>query len=417
MQCVEPTCLAACPLGVDIPKFIRCLREGNAAGAYAKIREANYLPGICGRICSAPCQDACVMAKEGAALQIRALERYASDFGRPRFAKNAQIKKRVGKVAIVGGGPAGLIATAYLSQVGFQVTLYEAFDQLGGVLRYGVPEFRLPKKVLLKEAQMATGLGVNVETTCFVGKTRTVTDMQQQGFDAILLTTGAGKPKLMDLKGTNAVGVYYGEEFLMHVNLSRANLFSKHIPKFILGERVVVVGSGNTALDCARAAVRFGCKVTLIFRQTQEEMRCRKEERIYAIDEGVCFESLTRPVGILSDNKNFVNGLRCVHMDYAQSDDGEHWELIEVPDSEFIMEAETVILAIGHQPNKSALGDMRGVKCDANETLKVNNEMMTSVKGVFAAGNVVTNSGPLVEAIASGKKVAGFIESYLMEKK
>lgn len=407
--------MGGCPLGVDIPEFIRLLREGNVAEAYRKIKEQNCLAAICGRICSAPCESACVLEEEDAAIGIRALERYASDYGRPSvFFTKKQLELTGKKAAVVGSGPAGLAAAAGLAKKGYRVTVFEAFDKPGGVLRYGVPEFRVPKKILDNEINEIKAMGVKIETTFFVGKTATLEEINDEGFAAILLATGAGIPKFMDIPGTNLGGVYYGEEFLMRVNLTKVNAFSHYAPSFIIGRKIAVIGSGNTAMDCARAAARFGRSVILIFRRTEGEMPVRKQEKEYAKQEGVNFEPLVRPKEIISGRDNFVGGLKCIRMDYADVDSSGKWRIVEVPGSEFVLDVDTVIIAAGHIPNSLIGKASPKLKFDKDGTIRVDEATgMTSIEGIFAAGNIVTNAGPLVKAIASGKKAADQIDRYL----
>ncbi|HBG60922.1 MAG: hypothetical protein A2Y03_09390 [Omnitrophica WOR_2 bacterium GWF2_38_59] len=415
-QCTEPKCVDACPARVDIPKFIRALREGDIAGAYSKIKEENCFPSVCGRICFAPCEDACVLAKENAPIGIRALERYIADFGKSRFTKKESFLKIAKRVAIIGAGPSGLAAACSLSNKGYSVEVFESSDKPGGVLFYGVPGFRIPKKVLESEINDIKALGVEIKNNFLAGKTVLIEELFGSGFNAVLIATGAGIPKLIDLPGANLGGVYYGEEFLMRTNLIKTNIFSRYVPSFPLGERIAVVGSGNTALDCARSAVRFGRSVSLIFRRTEDEMMVRFEERQYAKEEGVSFHSLTRPVEIISNNSGFVGGLKCVRMDYADEDSDGKWQLAEVPDSEFIIEADTVVIAVGHKPNSLACKDSAKMSPSISKsgTIKVNSSnLMTNIEGVFACGNVTTDARPLVEAIASGKRAAEGIDVYL----
>jgi len=404
--------MAGCPLGIDIPKFVRQIREGDVPGAYQIIKEQNSLPSICGRICSAPCEVACVLTEEeNAPIGIRGLERYASDFGKPRITKGTPARGK--RIAIVGSGPAGLAAAAKLTQKGFQVTIFESLDKPGGVLRYGIPEFRIPKKILDQEIEEIKSLGVQIKTNFFIGQTMTFEDLKNDGFEAILLAMGAGIPKFMDLKGTSLGGVYYGEEFLMRVNLTKAGMFTKHVPNFILGEKIAVIGSGNTALDCARSAARFGKEVTLIFRRTQDDMRVRTEEREYAMEEGIRFESLVKPIEILANQNNFVEGLKCLRMDFADAEGLGEWELAPVPGSDFILDVDTVVIAIGHNPNSVVSKLLTDIELRRDGAVKVNPlNGMTSIPDVFACGNVVTNAGPVVEAIASGKKAAENIGNY-----
>lgn len=406
--------MAKCPLGVDIPTFIRFLREGKIQEALDKVKEQNCLPAICGRICSAPCEKTSSSLEQPLGVSIRRLERFVADHGKPSYSLQKKYASRQGKkIAIIGSGPAGLTAAAELAKKGYQVTIFESLEKAGGVLRYGIPEFRIPKKVLEAEIQDLQSLGVSLKTNFFFGQTLVLADLYDEGFSAVLLATGAGAPKLMELTGSNLGGVYYGEEFLMRINLMKANFFSKYIPTFVIGKKIAVIGSGNTALDCARAALRLGRKVTLIFRRTEEDMRVRKEDRELAQKEGVTFEPLVKPVEILGNEQNFVGGLKCIRMDFAEIEGGK-WGLMPVPHSEFTLEVDTVIMAIGHEPNSILTKRMRELKLNSDGTIWVDSQTgMTSIDGVFAAGNVVTNAGALIEAMAAGKEAAGKIEKFL----
>jgi len=408
--------MAHCPLGIAIPRFIRYLREGDVANAYQVIKEANWLPAVCGRICSAPCEAACVLNEEKAPIGIRALERYASDNGRARPIKAKEHKGK--KIAVVGSGPAGLTAAAQLAQKGFQVTIFESLDRPGGILRYGIPEFRIPRKVLDQEINEIKALGVDIQTNIFIGQTITLDELKKDGYEAILLAMGAGIPKFMELRGAHLGGVYYGEEFLMRVNLTKSAPFGRNQSNFIVGKKVVVIGSGNTALDCARCARRLGGEVTLIFRRTEEEMYVRAEERDLAKEEGIHFEPLAKPVEILADQNHFVAGLKCVRMDYADAGGNNQWQLEPVPDSEFIIDVDTVVIAIGHRPNSLVSKLSSKLALNKDGTIKVDQTtFMTSVSGIFACGNVMTNAGPVVEAMASGKKAARGIEQFVLQVK
>ena len=402
-------------MGIDIPRFIRFLREGDIASAYAKIREKNCLSSICGRICSAPCEAACILTEEGAPpIGIRALERYAADFGRSKSARRNQIFLGGKKIAVVGSGPTGLTAASELAQRGYQVTVFESFDKPGGVLRYGIPGFRIPRRILENEIHAIKAFGVKIETNFLIGHTATLKELMNQDFSAILLATGAGIPKFKDLPGTSLGGVYYGEEFLMRVNRAKSSFFSRKLDKLPVGQKVAVIGSGNTALDCARIGVRLGKEVTLVFRRTEEDMYVRKDERAYAKEEGIRFEPMVKPVEILADANNFVGGLKCVRMDFADTDGSGQWQIMQVPDSEFVLNVDTVVIAVGHEPNSLVSKDATQLKVNKDRTVKVNDKNgMTSIPGIFAAGNVRTNAGPVVEAIASGKKVAQEIDNYL----
>ncbi len=411
-QCSDPVCKKGCPLGIDIPGFIRLLREGNLFAAYQKIKEKNPFPSICGRICSSPCEAACILNDEEAPIGIRALERFAADFGKVKAVKTP-LRPSGKKIAIIGSGPSGLSASVELAQKGYQVTVFEALDRPGGVLKYGIPEFRLPDQVLDNEINEIKNLGVEFKMNFFIGQTMSLADLKDKGFSAILLAMGAGVPKFMDIPGANLGRVYYGEEFLMRVNLAKRKMFSGVKPDFPVGGRVAVIGSGNTALDCARSAKRFGSDITLIFRRTEEEMRVRAEERNFAKEEGIKLEPLVQPLEILSDGDHGVRGVKCLRLDYADADSSGKWVLEAVPDSEFILDVETVIIAVGHQPNSLLRKFEKQLELNIDKTLKIDEQKMTSIPGVFACGNVVTNAGPVVEAIASGKVVAESIHQYL----
>lgn len=406
--------MSACPLGIDIPGFIRRLREGRVQEAYGIIRRDNVLPGICGRICSAPCEDSCILNEEGAPIGIRMLERYAADNGRPRNRREPVVRKGK-KIAVIGSGPAGLSAAAELAQLGYQVTVFESFDQPGGILRYGIPEFRIPTRVLDSEIDEIRALGVTFETNCCVGWTKTLEEIKKEGHVAIVLALGAGVPKFMDLPGTELGGVYYAEEFLLRVNQLRPRTLNPEGMSFPLGQKVVVIGSGNTALDSARTARRLGKDVTLVFRRTIDDMRVREEERRYAQQEGVAIEPLLKPLEILPSQDNFVVGLKCLRMDYADVNSDGRWSLIPVPDSEFVLEADAVVIAVGHEPNSALKKISKRLKLNPDGTLRIDEQTgLTSLKGVYAAGNVVTHAGPVVEAMASGRAVARKIHKKLM---
>lgn len=405
--------MRGCPIGVDIPMFIRLLRERNISQAYAKIKESNPLPAVCGRICSAKCEAACVLTEESGSIGIRSLERYVADHSSFKPPQKSYQKPSGKKIAIIGSGPSGMSAASRLAQSGFKVTIFEAMDKLGGVLRYGIPEFRMPKKVLDQQIDEILALGVKTETNFYLGKSSSVRELKDSGFDAVLLACGAGVPKFIDIGGVNLGGVYYGEEFLMRINRMKSSMFSKWKANFVVGDNVAVIGSGNTALDCARCVRRLGKNVTLIFRRSEDEMYVRSEEREFAKEEGVKVESLSKPVEILSDPSNFVGGLKCVRMDYAEVEGSEQWELAPVPGSEFIIDVDTVIIAVGHKPNSILAESENDLKMDDDLSISVDEDSyMTSLEGVFACGNVVTNAGPVVEAIASGKKAAEKIMNY-----
>ncbi len=383
------------------------------------------LASICGRLCPAPCERACVFYEDGAPIGIRALERYAADYGQTKgsSSKNGRDGK---KVAIVGSGPTGLTAAAHLAQLGYRVTIFESFKEPGGALAYGVPGFRLPRKTLDSQINLIESLGVEFKANVLVGQTLGLEELWGEGYAAILLALGAGTPKFLDIPGTSLGGVYYAEEFLMRMStLEKSGHLSEEDVPFPIGDKVVVIGGGYAALDSARAARRLGREVSVVFHRThlvptsargstsqgwalgarQDDMGVRPEERKYAQQEGVKLEPLAGPVEILGDDDHFVRGLKCLRRDFADPHNSGDWQLIAVPDSEFILEADTVIVAVGHQPNSLIIKKTLSLKINPDGTIFTNPEdRMTSIPGVFAAGNVAAGPGSVVEAMAEGKK-------------
>ncbi len=406
-------CAKACPLGVNIPRFVRMIRDGNARGAFDLIAQDNCFASICGRICPAPCEAVCVPFEGKDPVGIRGLERYASDRGQPFLAKtkrNAPVGK---KVAIVGSGPAGLTAAAALAQKGCRVTVLESSDTVGGVLQYGIPEFRLPAKVLNRSIHEIKKLGVEMRPNCYVGRTVVLDELFTEGFDAVLLATGAGVPALSEIPGVNLGGVYYGEEFLMRVNFSKGTGTARPSFPGPLGQRVVVVGLGYMALDCARAARRLGKDVTWLSLQSVEGKTTLKRESEYGQEEGVQVEFLVKTLEILANSKDFVKGVKAVRMDYADTHADGKWELTPVPDSEFVVEADAVIVAMGHRPNTLAVREGPEFKLNPEGGIRTDRETdMTPVKGVFAAGAVVSGLKSVVEAMAAGKRAAAHVDRY-----
>ncbi len=402
--------MQGCPLGINIPGFIRHIRENEPSQALARIKEANMLAAVCGRLCPAPCEQACVFYEDGAPIGIRALERYAADYGQFRPSKLAKSSGK--KVAIIGSGPCGLTAAIRLTQLGYAVTIFEGLTEPGGILRYGVPDFRLPQKVLNEELNAVQAMGVTIESNVFIGQTIGLKDLFKFGFEAIFLALGAGAPKFLEIPGTNLGGVSYADEFLMRFNLFKADL-NKVGQSLHVGYQVVVIGSGHAALDCARSLLRLGRDVTLILRRTEDDMHTLPRERDYAKEEGLKIEPMTKPLKILGNENNFVNGVQCIRMDFADSAGEGKWELTPVPGSEFTIEADSVIIAIGHQPNSQIIKRTPDLKVLADGTIAVNEDGMTSIAGVFSGGNIISGADSIVRAMADGKKIALAIDSYL----
>ncbi len=381
-------------------------------GALQKIREKNFFPAVCGRICSAPCEKACVYFEQGFPIGIRALERFAADYGYRKVSKEP-FKRSGKKAAVIGSGPTGLSAAVELAQKDYQVTIFESHHQPGGVLRYGIPEFRLPKKILEEEIRLIQSLGVKIITNCLIGQTMTFEEIFKQEFAVVLLALGAGGPRYLDIPGTSLGGVYYGEEYLMRVHLRRSSGSPKEPTALTVGRKVAVIGSGNTALDCARSCVRLGKEVSLIFRRTEEEMFVHKEDRRLAKEEGVKLESLTRVLEIVPNVNNFVTGLKCLRLDYADPEEKNKWTLTPINGSEFILDVDTVIIAVGHKTNSLMRRLLPDLRFNEDETVWVDGRSMTSISKIFAAGNVALGATPVVEAMVSGKRAAQHMDEFL----
>ncbi len=407
-QCHDAPCNHGCPLGVDIPAFIRLVREGDSVGALAKIREANDLPAICARVCMAPCEKACILSQEKLPIGIRALERFASDHGRPRFAAKKVIRPTGKKVAIIGSGPAGLTAASRLAQAGLKVTVYERLALLGGMLRFGIPEFRLPKNVLDAQIEEIRCLGVEFKTNFSVGQNMRFEQFLSEGYSAVLLTVGKNSTALLDLPGADLSGVYYAKEILLAANTRFEEQYKKN-PSPLIGPKVAVIGYGNAALDCARICLRLGRDVTLIFPETAEDLKVYPDDVRLAQEEGLKLEALTKPLSILvgASSPNFAAGVQCVRMDFADTDGKGKWGIKPVPASEFVVEATTVILAQGFKTNPAPLALGSNLKINENGSIWVDPQTsLTSLPHLYAAGDVVTGVSSVVDAMASGKKAA-----------
>lgn len=393
------------------------LIDGKTRGAFNLIKENNCFASICGRICPAPCEAVCVPFDGKDPVGIRGLERRASDKGRPFFSKTKQNMTDGRKIAVVGSGPAGLTAAAALAQKQYRVTVLESSDYFGGVLHYGIPEFRLPAKILAEAMREIRNLGIELRPHHYVGRTVVVDELFAEGFEAVLLAAGAGVPDLLEIPGVNLGGVYYAEEFLMRVNFLKGNASMRppfHAP---LGQRVVVLGPGYTALDCARAAARLGKDVVWLSPQSVEGKVTLKRESEYGREEGVHPEFLVKALDILDNGKDFVKGVKAVRLDYADTHTDGKWELTPVPDSEFTVEADAVIVAMGHRPNTLAVRDGPALKLNSDGGIWVDAETnRTSLEGVFAAGAVVSGLKSVAEAMAAGKRAAEHIDCYVSKR-
>lgn len=405
LQCHNPACREACPLGVDIPGFIRSLREGNARDALARIRRENDLPGVCGRICPAPCEQACVLRDKGQAIAVRALERFASDQGRGLAVFKKKTANQGPRVALVGSGPSGLAAAGTLAKQGCQVRVLEVLPYLGGRLRFAVARFRLPEAVLQQETIALRQEGVDFETSFWVGSGCGAGELLARGFQAVVLAVGSGRPQDWPVPGQQLGGVFYPEELMFQSNITNSGDF-KAAFRFLTGSKVVVLGHGSTALDCARMCARLGKEATMVFDHPLEELNVYPQDREWAGLEGVRFETLIRPVKILGDERSRVCGVLCRRMDYADPSSKGEWRLTEVPESDFVLPADAVITAAGREPQAALFLSHPQLKKDKDRTISTDACGRTSMKGVYACGDLTLGLSDPVRAMASGKKTA-----------
>ena len=426
LHCKNPRCVAACPVAVKIPDFIERIVAGDIAGAAAKIAEDSSLPAVCGRVCpqESQCEGSCVLGVKFEPVSIGKLERFVADWTFAQVAAvsegspsepAASASKR--KVAIIGSGPAGLACATDLAKAGYDVTIFEALHKPGGVLEYGIPEFRLPKeKVLKRELDEVRALGVKIETDVIIGRTVTIDSlMDNEGFEAVFVGTGAGLPKFMGIPGENLNGVFSANEFLTRNNLMKAFRDDYRTP-IHAGERVCVVGGGNVAMDAARTALRLGADTTIVYRRTEVELPARKEEVHHAKEEGIDFKMLTNPVEILGDERGWVRALRCVRMELGEPDESGRRRPVEVPGSEFEIPTDTVIMALGTSPNPLIARTTPGLETTRRGGLVADEAGATTRPGVFAGGDAVTGAATVILAMGAGRKAAAAIDEYLKSK-
>ena len=422
IQCKKPSCIAGCPVEVDIPGFIKLIAERDFVGAARRIKETNSLPAICGRVCpqETQCEELCILGKKGEPVAIGRLERFAADYERNGGAM--QIPKLAApsgrRVAVVGSGPAGLTIAGDLVKLGHSVTLFEGLHKAGGVLIYGIPEFRLPKVIVDSEISYLQKMGVEIVPNAVIGRGKTVDDLLQEGFDAVFLGVGAGSPVFMDIPGENLSGIYSANEYLTRSNLMKAYRFPEYDTPIARGKNVAVLGAGNVTMDSARTALRLGAeKVTVVYRRTEVEMPARSEEIHHAKEEGVEFKLLTNPVEYIGDEKGWVKGMKCIRMELGEPDDSGRRRPIPVKGSEFVMDVDMVIVAIGTNANPVIPATTPGLETNRWGHIVADEETgRTSREGVYAGGDIVTGSATVILAMGAAKKAARAIDQYLKQK-
>jgi glutamate synthase (NADPH/NADH) small chain len=419
LNCKKPLCVSACPVNINIPAFIHQITLNDNKQAFMIINESSTLPAICGRVCPQEnqCEGSCIRGKQGQPIAIGKLERFVADFARDNNIKPiVNINKNNIKVAIIGSGPSALACSSDLAKKGYEVTIFEALHKSGGVLTYGIPEFRLPKeKVVDKEIENVKSLGVNIINDVVIGKSITIDDLFNQGYKAVYIASGAGLPKFMNIEGINLNGVFSANEFLTRVNLMKAYKDDYQTPVFV-GKRTVVVGGGNVAMDAARCAKRLGSDVAIVYRRTENEMPARNEEINHAKEEGIVFHTLTNPTKILGNKDGWVEGLSCVKMELGQEDKSGRRKPIEIKDSEFKFDCDCVIMALGTQANRLLSQTTKGLEINDKGNIVADDNQQTSREGVFAGGDVVSGAATVILAMGAGKKAAISIDEYIKMK-
>ena len=416
LNCKKPMCVEGCPVNVQIPDFISLLASGDVDGAYAKILETNALPAVCGRVCPQEnqCEGRCVRGVKGEPVSIGRLERFCADHANKK--EIAPPEKNGHKVAVVGSGPSSLTCAGDLAKLGYDVTVFEALHKPGGVLVYGIPEFRLPKDIVAREIEAIKALGVKVETDMVIGRVLSVDELFADGFEAVYVGTGAGLPGFMGIPGENSNGVFSANEYLTRVNLMKA-YDPRYDTPILKGGRVAVVGGGNVAMDAARCAKRLGGEVTIVYRRSEAEMPARAEEVHHAKEEGIDFRVLTNPVAINADEKGNVVSVTCVRMELGEPDERGRRRPVEIPGSDFDIPVDCVIIAIGTSPNPLIRMTTPGLETNRRGCFETADDGVTTTReGVFAGGDAVTGAATVILAMGAGKKAAEAIDAYVKSK-
>jgi glutamate synthase (NADPH/NADH) small chain len=422
LQCPQPKCIEGCPVEIDIPAFVKMVSEREFDEAIKKVKEKNSLPAICGRVCpqEEQCQETCVMGKAGDPISIGRLERFVADYEMKKNVESPAKQSPTGKkVAVVGAGPAGLTAAADLAKLGHEVVIFEALQKAGGVLVYGIPEFRLPKKIVAAEADYVRKLGATIRPNALIGRLFTIPELLKNRFDAVFIGTGAGLPRFLGVPGENLGGIYSANEFLIRVNLMKSYAFPEYDTPVKIGKKVAVVGAGNVSMDSARSALRLGAEeVYIIYRRSRKEMPARAEEIENAEEEGVFFKLLTNPTRFFGDEKGWIKQMECIRMQLGEPDESGRRRPVPIKDSEFLMSVDTVVIAIGRTSNPIIQRTTAGLETTKWGTIMVDQATgKTSLEGVYAGGDIVTGEATVISAMGAGKRAARAIHEYLMSKK
>ena len=421
INCKNAQCMKGCPVSINIPAFSEQVKLGSFEAAYHIINESSAQPAVCGRVCpqESQCEGKCIRGIKGEPISIGKLERFVADWASEHGIKPAPAKeKKNKKVAVIGSGPAGLTCAGDLAKMGYDVTIFEALHEAGGVLVYGIPEFRLPKtKVVAKEIENVKSLGVKIETNVVIGKSTTIDElMDEEGFDAVFIGSGAGLPKFMGIPGEQANGVFSANEYLTRSNLMKAFKEDSHTP-IMHGKKVAVVGGGNVAMDAARTALRLGAEVHIVYRRSEEELPARVEEVHHAKEEGIIFDLLTNPIEILSDENGWVNGIKCIKMELGEPDASGRRRPVAIEGSEFVMDVDTVIMSLGTSPNPLISSTTEGLEVNKYKCIIADEEHgKTTKEGVYAGGDAVTGAATVILAMGAGKAAAKGIDEYLSQK-
>ena len=414
LNCKKPRCVTACPVSISIPAFIEQVAKGDFKAAAEVIAKDSVLPAVCGRVCpqETQCEGSCILGAKGVPVSIGKIERFVADWCRKEGVRVGTKAPSNGiKVAVVGSGPAGLACASDLARSGFEVTIFEALHSPGGVLQYGIPEFRLPKKEVVEyEVENVKRLGVKIETNVIIGRTLTIEQLfKNEGFKAVFIGSGAGLPKFMGIPGENFNGVFSANEFLTRNNLMHGYDSEYDTPVFV-GKKVAIVGGGNVAMDAARTAVRLGAEVSIVYRRTEAELPARLEEVHHAKEEGVIFRLLTNPTEIIGDERGWVTGLKCVKMELGEPDDSGRRRPVEVPGSEFVLETDTVIMSLGTNPNPLIVRTTGGLEVNRHGGIIVNEKGATTKEFVYAGGDAVTGAATVILAMGAGRQAASAIK-------